>query len=426
MGTNVTIAATPPAAPIVYGDSDNPQAGLILNQSTTNTLYIGNDTSVDPNDPLHNTPVPPGQYVPFDGTENIYGIAATGQTIPVSVMLGISGAPFNQNIEITGPTTVVISGTVQVDVANTPNVNVANTPTVNVGTVTGSVDIASVAGNVNVAGVAGTFPIGGNASLGSNTNVVIAALTTGTENIGDCSGYTAFNLNVSPWCTSQGSVGAPLTLLVELRWFADAAFTQQVDDEGGWIWVTSSAPTVQTAYIKGPMQGRYLQLAFTNVSAAASLTLNYQIYGTGRTLTKSYWYQPPPGVGQIASGITVLGAALPEVVNDDNLCLMSNVSVPASQTFWQPLAMKSPCTSSWYFQTSAVLSNAWALNVAAGLNNGAVVAGTGGQTAIWSPGNTAGTGFETQLVLPRAPSYFVVHSTATVPSIVVSGVAADL
>lgn len=431
MGQNVTIAATPPAAMIVQGDDNDPTSGLILNQSATNILYIGNNTSVDPNDPLNNTPVPPGQYVPFDGTESIYAIAASGQTIPVSIMYGISGAPFNQNIEITGPTTVVISGTVQVNVANTPNVNVANTPNVNVGTVSGSINVAAVAGNVDIIGVGGFISSGQFAQLVNDTTthaiVGTASFTTAVQNL---STYSSFALNVQGYNSGMGAAGSALVARVTLNFYADAAASLLLYRKTYWMWLASSPANAPLVPLKvtGPLYGGFMTVEIDNFSGSGTTNVNnIQLYGTGRPLAKMEARQASPLLAGISSnGITLLPSADWTSYNsdpallqgDDNILALetNDTAIPINSTFWMPFPLHCGKVSINY-QVANALSHAFVICSAAGLTSGLVVAGTTSQGLLWSVGTGVLSAQINDLAVGDAPIYAVIASGAAVPNL---------
>jgi hypothetical protein len=44
------------------------------------------------------------------------------------------------------------------------------------------------------------------------------------------------------------------------------------------------------------------------------------------------------------------------------------------------------------------------------------VAGSSTMGVVWNPGNTAGTAYTANVEVGNAPLYFVVHTTATVPT----------
>lgn len=459
MGQNVTIAATPPAALIVSGDAQNPQSGVIYNQSPNNTLYIGNDPSVTPTDPLNNTPIAPQTYLPFDGTEDVYAIAASGQTIPVAIMLGVSGAPFSGNVSITGPTTVVISGTVAVnvtntpnvsitgtpsvsisgtptvDIGNTPNVNVANTPNVNVGTVTGSITVASVTGNVNVLGVGGYIASGQFQSVinDTSTHTLGAGPNNYTTPIQNMTTYSSFALAVQAFNTNMGTVNSPLVARVTLNFYADAAGSFIVSRQTFWMWLASSAVNAAIIPLKisGPLHGGYMSVQIDNWTAVSGISINnIQLYGAGRPISKTTANQTSPVTAGISSsGVTVMPQAdwtsygapwvtgNPLLTGEDNIesLEVNDATFALNTTWWLPLPLHCGKVSVNYAVASA-LSHAFVLCSAAGLVSGAIVAGTNSQGLLWSVGASVLSAQVNDLAVGNAPTYAVIASTGTNPS----------
>lgn len=78
VGTIIT--GRTPAVCIVRGNSSNPVPTLIRVIDPANTLYIGEDASIQPSD-QQVIPLTPGQFITFSGKRDVYGIAASGQTV---------------------------------------------------------------------------------------------------------------------------------------------------------------------------------------------------------------------------------------------------------------------------------------------------------------------------------------------------------
>jgi hypothetical protein len=329
------------------------------------------------------------------------------------------------NATITGP--VAITGNVDATIEGTPAVTV-DSGSVNA-TIEGTPDV-SISGDItfnnttiDVVGSGGTFPVGGNTNISAGS-LTVPAGTIGTITVGNCTEYTAFNLVVNGYCSSQSSAGAPLQCLVEMQWYDSASFTQILDDDSAWIWIGNSSSNLVNAFARGSMQSSELILGFHNPSTTQALTVNWSLDGTGRTFTETQWWQAAPPGGLMNSGLTMLlGAGLSPTdgTADDILCLLNVTPVAASTDVWQPLPLKAPGLSNWYFNTSVALAASWALNIAAGLVNGGVAGGAGQIGAYWVPGNVAATPYSTQLVLPKAPLYFVIHTSATASNVGVVG-----
>lgn len=458
----MTISGNPPAALIISGDEQNPVVGVLVNNSATNILYIGNDSSVSPTDPLNNSPVPPGQYVSFDGTVSIYGIAAAGQTVPVSVLLGVTAPPTSPNVVITGTPTVDISGNVPVtvtgtptvdignspavtisgtptvsitntptvDIGNTPSVTISGTPTVDVGTVTGSIDIASVAGNVDVLGVGGYISSGQYNQLVNDTAThAIGAASNYTTPVQNLTSYVSYALAVEAYNTGMGTAGSPLTARVVLNFYADSGATLLLYRETYWMWLASSAANAATIPLKlsGPAYGGYMTVEIDNVTNTGTINAcSIQLYGTGRPLARPTAHQATPlGAGISSSGITLmpavdwtsLGGAPSLLQGDDNImALETNDTVfPISTTYWLPFPLHCGKVSVNY-AVGAALAHAFVLCSAANLLSGGIVAGTSSQGMLWSVGTAVLSAQINDLAVGNAPLYAVISSSTTLPN----------
>jgi hypothetical protein len=395
----------------------------LINLDSTNTVTINGTNSVTVGG--NGIALGPGASIQLPTSSPWFAVAPLN-TSPMLVAPG--AANYTSPTLITGPVTisgtvtvggtVAISGTVPVSIGGTVAVSITGANTI------------QVTGNVNVVGTGGTFPAGGSTLLANASAQVVPAGGALTVNMGDMSTYTAYNLSAQAYCTTQGTVGAPLTVQVLLKWYADAAYSQQVDSDTGHMWVSNAAGVTQTLYVKGPTQGRYLQLQFYNPDGTTALDVNYFFYGTGRELGgSSHWWQKAPLGGAMTAGQTMLlGAGVsPASGSDDNiLSLIANQAIAASTTMWQPLPLKSPCLSDWEFQTLVALANNLTLNMGARLINGSIIAGTGAPGAIWNPGNTAATPFSAQFSLPRCPMWFCAHTTATATTLSMIAMASDV
>lgn len=462
MGQNVTISGNPPAALIIAGDEQNPVVGVLVNNSATNILYIGNDSSVSPTDPLNNSPVPPGQYVSFDGTVSIYGIAAAGQTVPVSVLLGVTAPPTSPNVVITGTPTVDISGNVPVtvtgtptvdignspavtisgtptvsitntptvDIGNTPSVTISGTPTVDVGTVTGSIDIASVAGNVDVLGVGGYISSGQyNQLVNDTTTHAVSIASNYTTPIQNLTSYVSYAVAVEAYCTTMGTIGSPVCVRVSLNFYADAAGTILVYRESYWMWLASTAANAALIPLKisGPAYGGYMSVEIDNNASNGTVNVcDIQLYGTGRPVAVPTAHQACPiNAGVSSNGIAVMSAAnwtfpggTPNLQAEDNIvCLETNnnVGVAASATVWLPFPLHCGKVSIDY-SVSVALNHAFVICSAVGLLSGTVVAGTNSSGLLYSVGASVLSAQVNDLAIGNAPLYAVISATTTAPT----------
>ena len=393
VGKNPVAVCTPGDGPgVVYNrDAANPVFwGLTASQATAGDASI----------------LDAGAGIAVDGSAPVY-VASLGPVVAVDFIPGGSNRS-SQNINITGG---VIQATItnsSIDAVVSGNVGITGTAAVNITGQSLSLDVS--AQTVKVNGVAGTFPAGSNASLVSVSNQAITNATPYNTPIIDMLNYTAFNLWGYAYCTSQGTAGAPLTAQVIIQWWADALATQLLDFATGQVWLANGNGAGGNFFIKGPCHARYVTVTIADQSTVAGITLGqFQLYGTGRTLTENIWHQVPP-YGHMTAGVTMIGGQTPE---DETMPgALVNYALPASATQWYPLAL---CNRRAFiqFETSVALAANACLCAAYSLENGEVVAGSGGPFNIWNPGNGAGVPVSAEIDLPTYPCYMVFHSTAT-------------
>lgn len=366
MGSTVTIGGTPPAAPIVIGDPINPVPGVLVNNSATSNLYLGNDVNVNPNDPLNNSTVPPGQYVSFDGTTDLYGIAAQGQTVSIGTLFGITTAPTSPNVTITGNPTVLISGTVPVSItgtpavtiSGTPNVNVANSPTVNIGTVSGSIDIASVAGNVDVIGAGGTFPPGSIASVFTSlpTNVAAGVMDDlATVNLTSYSSVVLSNLGIS---NNSSAAGAAVCAIINLIW-SDISNNVLATDV---LSVLCGFPAIWEI----PIKGAQLTIEVQNCGTVGTLDV-----GAGSILVDGSYRLIPNirtsnnvkqvGAGAGITGVTVATVSAPLGEINGWVAGMLESFPAVAATFVHFMTLWAGPVAGWFWITPTALASPWTI-----------------------------------------------------------------
>jgi hypothetical protein len=239
--------------------------------------------------------------------------------------------------------------------------------------------------------------------------------------------FQSFSLSVQAYCGSQSTADAPLTLPVQLSWYADEAGEFLVEQETWWMWVASGATEAAKCPLigGGAARGAYLSVAFSNLSDTANIDVTQiTLTGNGRSSGNPRFYQTPPYAG-IASGVMVLSTVNPALLNlegypngSDGILAneSSNGNIAASQTYWLPLPLFSGQV--WArFSTSIALASDFVLCTAAPLANGQVTPGASSQGVIWNPGNAAGTDYTAVLQLGNAPAYAVFKATAAAPVI---------
>ena len=75
--------------PVWYGDPDNPQPFTISNLAVNGTIWIGTVQSVGPNNTNESTPVTPGGYLSYDGTQPVYYVIADAPNVTAVIYPGV-------------------------------------------------------------------------------------------------------------------------------------------------------------------------------------------------------------------------------------------------------------------------------------------------------------------------------------------------
>lgn len=87
-----SIGPGPAATLLAVGDPnpDDQIPTIIQNVDPNNIVYIGNEPGINPSFPLTCVPLAPGQTIVSDGSLNVFGIAAAGQTVAVNTYRGMA------------------------------------------------------------------------------------------------------------------------------------------------------------------------------------------------------------------------------------------------------------------------------------------------------------------------------------------------
>lgn len=95
----LTIGSGPAGTLLVAADEDSPVPTVIQNVDTANVLYLGKEVSVNPSIPTECAPLYPGQTTIATGDVTLFGIAAPGQTVAISLYEGVMSffQPVNLN-----------------------------------------------------------------------------------------------------------------------------------------------------------------------------------------------------------------------------------------------------------------------------------------------------------------------------------------
>jgi hypothetical protein len=379
----------------------------VINLDTANTVNLGSSS-----DQLG---LALGPLASLTLNAPVWAGAATAQ-LQVGIIPG-GGAYSPGALTITGPVTATISGPVTVS-SITSAVTVSSiTAPVDIGTITGSVDINSVSGNVNVNGVGGFIAPGAySLVLNDTTTHTVTAGSSFTTGVFDMRTFQSYTIAVSGFCSSQGTIGAPLCVPVVVSYYADAAATVLIDTERWWMWLSAGSGSAMPIRGSGPLRGGYVTVTVGNPvgSVSASVTV-INLYGAGRSLGGSVWQQKPPTA--ITSGITMLTSTAPLVPlpgDDKILANESGNTLATTTTNWYPMPLFSG-TVSLRFLASAALAHDFIVCSAQGLQNGDVVSGTSAQGIVW---NVASAIVEDTALIEvgNCPLFFVISSTGTAPT----------
>jgi hypothetical protein len=351
-----------------------------------------------------------------------------GSNSPATLLFGASGNG-NGNIQVVNK-----SDSVSIWLSNTSNCMAYMGMELDPGASTtfdGSTSIYAITAS-------GTAPIaiipGGLSYSPGNTSAIILNDVTSysvqdptpyTTNVYSVQNFSSYSLAIKAYCSSQGTVNAPLIMPVQLNWFADAAGTFLLEIDTYWMWVANGQVSAFNSPLLGggPAKGAYLSITFTSVSNVAIPIFIPQIsiLGNNRSQSANHFYQTVP---TIMSGILRLPSVNPAQLmtnfpnGSDGILAneQSNATIAANGTNWLPMPLFSGQVSC-RFTTSTPLANDFVMCTAAGLMNGQVQAGTAAQGVIWNPGNVAATEYTTILNLGNAPTYAVFKATATPPII---------
>src|SRR5271165_879649 len=256
-------------------------------------------------------------------------------------------------------------------------------------------------------------------ALNSATTPRTIAISGGAYDTGviNVQGLNSYAINVLAYCSTQGTSLAPLTTQIQLIWYADPQGTFEIYRESWWGWLGNGSGVAEPIVGRGPMSGPYMRVLVVNSSSATTFTLaNFWLWGVATAMNASEWRQKVPG--NLTSGITLNYTPVFDG-SDGVLESLAAFPISAGVTVWQPMPLFTG--SVWFsYQTTVVLANSFTVGAAFDLQNGGIIAGTSIQNLIWSPGNTANTMVEQIIIAPRSPMYYVIHSTATSPNVILT------
>jgi hypothetical protein len=393
VGTNRTL---------IYGaKGSNAVPLMLLNTSTTTTVWVGFDQSIM----VGSGPVvalTPGSALGFDGTISIYGIASA--PVPVAVIPSGSYAP--GTITVNGNVIATVTG--DVNVVNTPTVSISGTPTIDVA---GNVDVIGQGGYILPGSVANIFNSSGSVFIPNNSGYIVPI---GAGGFVDVTQYSSYDINMSFVDTLQSTAGHPLTLQVELNWYDDLVTGIPIFTEIWNPWVISQAPTTLQGVIgSGPMHGKYMTAGIINNSGFQVTMPYFNLFGSGRPIPLADWRMCHGNHvnDHTRSEIQTIGLGYENSLADTG----GLVNLAASTSYWIPLFMYAgPVAITLQNQVANTITTAQLVDV--GTNNtvsGSLASIVGLIYNFTSAGVLAAGAIEVAVQLPRSACGLIIATNAT-------------
>lgn len=237
----------------------------------------------------------------------------------------------------------------------------------------------------------------------------------------DISGYASYDFNAYFQCLNQNTLGAALTMQVQLTWFDDLVSGIPVFEEDWWPAAGSAvAPAFNTLAGCGPMHGRYMTVTLINYGTT-SMTVQYlNIFGSPRVVPYSDWRQNSALLTMNPNGWT--WSAGDFGISFDNLLASYNqVPIPGGAQTFLPIGMYAgPVWISYEDTSSVAFDNDSVLVSLEGLTSGALIAGTACPNILYNFANSAtpaNTLVQMELVLPRSACALLIKGGSTVADI---------
>lgn len=419
---------SPIQIPVDYGAavqvwSANQGMATLINQDTVNTVYASYGTGASGLQVGQGIPIPPLSSITVPGGSSATFAIAPSDTAALVVVPGsVSYSP--GGLAIVGSPTVSISGTVDVDITG-------QSETLDV-SVSGSADVEITGQSINVAidPALGYIPTGLTGELYRLPSGPVTINPGGSWSTPMLSSanYSAYDVVIGAYCSSQNNPGAPLVFPVTLTWY-DENGTQEIGTpEVWWGWVVNSSPSARL-FGSGQMRAANFTLSVTLDSSVTTqpIVLDIaQFYGSSRVQLASDWRQAAPLNGALNAGLNMLGTVTAVEPNgfDLNLISLYTVTIPANQTVWQPLPLfAGPCSAivavaGNNLAHDFVIAQSGSIDVnAVGLINGDVQAGTSTKGLLMDLSGATSSGSQmVSFTAPQAPMYFVVATAASTTS----------
>lgn len=393
-----TLANNKPTLVVSAGDSPT----MIVNRDITNTVAYGPQSIAGGNVNALSVIDPLGS-VTVDGTEDIYLQAITG--VPtVDVVPGATSW-------VASPAQVAA----QINALGLAKDTSVNGVTSVLGTPAQDATIAGV--NTTLGSPAQQITPVVLRQLGSIGGAAAATIVPGTPFVAasliDVGVFHSYDINCFGFAVSPGAVNSSIVYQVVLQWFDDLTSGIPVFEEDWWVWAGRAAPSagVNTLSGCGPMHGRYMTVSvFSVISAAQNLTLQYlNLFGSQRIVSSSDWRQNGQAVNPQSNGITVSQGG--GTGFDNILAGIYNLTLTASQLVFIPCGLYAgPVFYRYQCNTSIPLHNVVLCNMA-GQVSGGLGAGTATVGVLLNiPADTLE--HEGELILPRAPTAFIIQGAA--------------
>lgn len=382
--TLIQLSSTARPVPIVQS-GDGPT--VIVNRDLTNTVLYG-DASIASQNTNSYAVIDPLGSITVDGTSDIYAIPLTGKpTIdvipgasnwvpsPAQVAAQINALGLAKDTTLTGVNTTL----------GTPAQQVAPVILAQLGSV-----------------------LGAPAAL----NIVPGTPFLALNNV-DVSLYNSYDINAYGFAQSPGAVNSSIVLQIQLQWFDELVSGIPVFEEDWWIWAGRAAPVSGSNTLSGcgPMHGRYMTVnVFSVITAANNSTLQYiNIFGSSRVVPSSDWRQNGQAVNPQSNGITVSNGG--GTGFDNLLAGVFNLTLTASQLVFIPCGLYAgPVYYRYQCNTTAPLRNVTLCSMAGQVSGGL---GSGTATVGVMLNIAADTlEHEGELILPRAPTAFIIQGAA--------------
>lgn len=263
--------------------------------------------------------------------------------------------------------------------------------------------------NPNVAAVT---PIFNSGSLAAGSNVQTITPTSGYNVVSlvNVAEYASYDLNTYLYAVNAGSVGSPITALIQLLWYDDTSSGIPVFEEQWWIWTGRAAAAFPDNMVgSGPMHGQYMtvNISIPNQATSNAVLQYFNLFGSPRVVPYSDWRQDAFQIAPETNGLAIIS---PNTSSYENQLASVNAFVlTANTSSWIPIGLYAgPAYVRFRISITpqASVYIASAENVVAGQP----ITGSGTPNIVsgffGSTGQPAGgTDYNGQVILPRAPCY---------------------